>query len=158
AAGLQPPADEVAAGILRPALVDAAAMIAAEEACRAGLHLVSLDHSDDPTVATCGAFTARASMRGGDRDHRAAAPLVLLAASARAEIVTPGLHVPVYSAHPRELRSCTRNSAAPSDRLPRRPVLAHSEHQHARGEDAGLALGARFRRDSVPGRHPRVAL
>src|SRR5205823_12999164 len=92
APGLQPSADEMAARMLRPALVDRAAVVAAEEARRARLHLVAFDLADNPAVAARGAFAALARISGGDGDGGAAALLVLLAAAAGARIVAADGH------------------------------------------------------------------
>src|SRR5437773_10743906 len=93
---LQPPADEVPAGVHRAALVDAAAALAAEVARLAWLHLVAQDRALDPAVAADGAGPALPrSVRHGDRVdryHRAAAALVFLAAAARARIVSSDGH------------------------------------------------------------------
>src|SRR5216117_165943 len=73
---LQPPADEVPAGVHRAALVDGAAALAAEVARLARLHLVPEDRALDPAVAAGGAGAALPrSLRHGDRvdgHHRAA--------------------------------------------------------------------------------------
>src|SRR5438128_2486279 len=60
AARREPAADELAARLLRPLLVDRAAALAAEMARHARLHLVAVDRAFDPAVAACRARAALA--------------------------------------------------------------------------------------------------
>src|SRR5262245_22981585 len=93
ALGLQPAADEVPARVDRPAIVDRAAALPAEEARLPGLHLVPLDRALDPAVAARGAGAARPLRRRvAERDHRAAALLVFLPAAAGTRIVSSDGH------------------------------------------------------------------
>src|SRR4029079_11984148 len=66
ASGLEPAADEIAARMLRAALVDRAAVVAAEMARRAGFHFVPFDHARDPAVAARGAAAALPAVAGSD--------------------------------------------------------------------------------------------
>src|SRR6185369_8475272 len=91
-AGRKPAADETAARLLGPRLVDRATALAAEVAGLAGPHFVAANRADHPAVAACGAGAAFPPRGGLERDHRAVALFVFFAAATRTWIVPRRLH------------------------------------------------------------------
>lgn len=103
AVGIDPAAGKLAAGRIRPCVINTATAVAHEMAAYPGLHFMPVDRRLQPAVAACSAIPACAgriagSLRldGGYLYDLAAAFLVFFAAAARARVVSTGFHFENY--------------------------------------------------------------
>lgn len=103
AVGIDPAARELAAGRIRPRVINAATVVAHEMAAQAGFHFMPVDRRLQPAIAAGSAITALARGIAGkvwlDWHYLydlTAAFLVFFAAAARTWIISTGLHFVNY--------------------------------------------------------------